>query len=355
MPDPRPTTPAPLTDVMRALQLAPHQLQLFDPAYPRFDAQRPLLVLRPQFETARPLLARRYPATAQARAARGEHTTEAPLADLPADAAAWLLPAIPPEDDVRSLAGLRGILERLFGPDGCPWDREQTPASLATFFIEETYELVDAIEHGDPSEVREELGDVLAHVFMQTSVAQLEGQFTVEDVVEHIARKLVRRHPHVYGAVQTDDPAEIERLWEQIKADERAERGDPARPESALDSVPASAPALVRADRLIGRAERAGLGPSPGDPRRDLEAATHALGDAPNEAALGALLWAAVRLARDAGIDAEQALRLTAATFVERFRTAEDEARAAGTALAALPSDRRAAVWTGLAAAEKAQ
>ena len=332
-----------------AFDLAPHELQAFDPAHPRFDAQRPLLVLALQFEAARPQLTARYPAQTEVRALIDGSTSTAPLAALPDHAVAWLLPALPPEQDVRALAGLRGIVERLFSPDGCPWDQAQTPETLATYFIEECYELVGAIERGDPAEIREELGDVLAHVFMQTSVAQQTGNFTVEDVVEHIARKLVRRHPHVYGDVDTDSPEEIERIWEQIKAQERAERaGDSAvaRPESALDSVPASAPGLVRADQLIGRAERAGLGPSPQPAREQLATALEAVAVAPDDARIGALLWAVVRLARDSDVDAEQALRRTANAFIDRFRMVEDEARRAGRDLADLPLERRHVPWS---------
>ena len=353
---------AALPRVIAALGLAPHQLQLFDPAYPRFDAQRPLLVLAPQFRAARPLLAARYPTATEARAVSegapsANVVTPALLAALPPNATAWLLPALPPELDTRGIAGLRGLVERLFGPDGCPWDQAQTPETLGTYFIEESYELVDAIERGTTADIREELGDILAHVFMQTSVAQLRGDFTVEDVVDHIARKLVRRHPHVFGDVESDDPEEIERLWEQIKAQERAERAtdaNAARPESALDSVPHAAPALVRSDQLVGRAERAGLGPAPTPARDELATAIAALDLArptsppsSSEAsdAIGALLWATVRLARQLEIDPEQALRAAAHAFTDRFRAAEGAAHNANLPLSRLPAAQRNAPW----------
>jgi MazG family protein len=349
MPQALDTTASTLTAAMEALGLEPHELQVFDPAYPRFDAQRPLLVLAAQFEAARPLLAERYPPTVDARAVMEAGAERVVAGELPSEASAWLLPALAPEEDVRGLAGLRGIVERLFSPEGCPWDQAQTPQSLATYFIEEAYELVDAIEREDAAEMREELGDILAHVFMQTSVAQQAGEFTVEDVVEYIARKLVRRHPHVYGDVDTDSPEEIERIWEEIKAAERAERDarDPgaARPESALDSVPNSAPSLVRVDKLIGRAERAGLGAPPTPARAELARALEAIAGTADEGPVGALLWAAVRVAREAEVDAEQALRLAANAFIERFREVEVEARASGLELSELPSERRAAAW----------
>lgn len=334
---------------MAALELEPQQLQVFDPAYPRFDAQRPLLVLAAQFEAARPELALRYPVDIEMGAVIEGRRASCAIASLPSDASAWLLPALTPEQDVRGLAGIRGVVERLFSPDGCPWDLAQTPETLATYFIEEAYELVDAIERGDPAEIREELGDILAHVFMQTSVAQQAGQFTVEDVVEYISRKLVRRHPHVYGDVDTDSPEEIEQIWEEIKAQERAERDErnprATRAESALDSVPNSAPSLVRTDQLMGRAERAGLGAPPRAAREAIATGLEAVARASDAEAIGALLWAVVQLARESEVDAEQALRATANAFVERFRVAEGGARSSGLSLAEMPLDRRQEPW----------
>ncbi|MEX2229181.1 MAG: MazG nucleotide pyrophosphohydrolase domain-containing protein [Dehalococcoidia bacterium] len=254
-----------LIAIMDALGLAPHELQTFDPAYSRFDAQRPLLVLDEQFVAARPLLGDRYPARAPARAVvRGAVRDGVAVADLPEDADAWLLPALPPEQDSRALAGLRGVMERLYAPDGCPWDREQTHESLRRYFLDEAYELVDAIDHGDVRGLEEEIGDVLAHLFMQTALAQLAGTFTVEDVVAHASAKFVRRHPHVFGDEAAGSQEALLDRWEQIKAAERAQRGEAAgaeAPEGALDSVPAAAPALQRASALIGRALRAGVTP----------------------------------------------------------------------------------------------
>ena len=137
---------------------------------------------------------------------------------------------------------------------------------------------------------------MLAYVFMQTSIAQQAGDFSVEEVIEHIARKLVRRHPHVYDDVDTDGPEKIERIWEQIKAQERAERDarqpTAARAESALDSVPTFTPSFVRSDQLIDRAERVGFGAPPESAREQLAVAITALEDPPGAAAVGALLWA---------------------------------------------------------------
>ena len=253
-------TAAGIDELLGTFGVEPRELQALDPAHPRFDAQRALLVLPPQFAAARPLLAGRYPAAHEARAALAGGAAPSTVATLPADARAWLIAPLAPEADLRSLAGLRAVMERLYGPDGCPWDREQTHESLREYLLEETYEVVDAIDRGDVDGLREELGDLLAHVFMHTSMAQERGEFSVEDVVEGIAAKMVRRHPHVFGDEDAGSEEQLLDRWEEIKAEERAAAdGGAERPErGALDSVPLAAPALQRSQSLQSRAARAG-------------------------------------------------------------------------------------------------
>ncbi len=177
------------------LELPPRALQAFDPERPQFSAARPLLVLPDEFDWAREVLATRLPSDHAARAVVGEEVVTTTVDALPDDVSAWLVEPAPPESDLASIEGLRGVMERLFGPDGCPWDREQTHESLSKYFLEEAYEAVDAIDRGDLDGLREELGDVLAHIFMQTALAQQSGAFTAEDVADAAARKMVRRHP----------------------------------------------------------------------------------------------------------------------------------------------------------------
>jgi uncharacterized protein YabN with tetrapyrrole methylase and pyrophosphatase domain len=328
----RSPTPAPtstLAIALAAFDLQPHEIQAFDPAYPRFDAQRPLLVLAPQFAAAREPLAGRYPADTVARALTDDGVSDVPLSALDEaarHAVAWLLPALPPERDHRALAGLRGVMERLYAPDGCPWDREQTHETLRPYLLEETYELVDAIDRGDHADLEEELGDVFAHLFMQTTLAQLAGEFTVEDVVEHAVAKFVRRHPHVFGDEVADSQEALLARWAQIKESERAERAattdEPVAGE--LDSVPRAAPALQRAQAMLRRVRRSAPGfLSP----TDAPAAAGAFVAAPDDATLAALLWAVADAADAAGIDAEETLRLAANGFAERFARHEQAAR----------------------------
>jgi tetrapyrrole methylase family protein/MazG family protein len=344
-----PESHRPLDAVLSALGLQPHQVQAFDPDHPVFDAQRPLLVLAPQFEAARASLRERYPPHVRARALLDGAVSDAGVDALPGEAAAWLLPALPPEEDHRGLAGLRGLMERLFGPDGCPWDREQTHESLRRYFLEETYGLVDAIDRGDLEGLAEELGDVLAHIFMQTALAQQSGEFTLEDVLEHASAKFVRRHPHVFGEEESGSAEALLERWEQIKAVERAGR---AEPESALGSVPLAAPALQRAQTLMRRALRAGaLAPEDG-PAAALPALLDGFGEQPASEDVGALLWAAVRLAQAAEVDAEEALRLASSSFAGRFERLEAEARSAGVPVERLDEGSRLAIWPGAPSAK---
>ena len=173
------------------------------------------------------------------------------------------VPALTRERAVRTPEGLQAIVAHLRAPDGCPWDREQTPRSIRANLIEETYEALDALDAGDMDAFREELGDVLLQVYLQAQLAEEGGDFLLEDVYEAIGAKLVRRHPHVFGATVVADSGEVLRNWDQIKEAERRAKGQrAAKPTaSALDGVPRSLPALARAALIADRAAR--LAPPP--------------------------------------------------------------------------------------------
>jgi uncharacterized protein YabN with tetrapyrrole methylase and pyrophosphatase domain len=238
---------------------------------------------------------------------------------------------------------LVAVMARLRGPDGCPWDREQTHASLAPYLLEETHEVLDAISRDDPSGLREELGDLLLQVVFHGEMARESGSFTAGDIVDGLTRKLIDRHPHVFGGVQLGTPDEVLAQWHELKRREAPDRGP-------FETIPASLPALARAQKLVSRAMAAGLTEQvPGEP---LEAAAAVAGrlhqavaavhaarpdhdggpetvlapaqaDARPEAAaqaMGDLLWAVVALAATAGIDAESALRGACQAFIESAR-----------------------------------
>nr|WP_241429040.1 MazG family protein [Agrococcus sp. ARC_14] len=186
-------------------------------------------------------------------------------------------------------------MARLRGPGGCPWDAEQTHVSLAPYAIEEAHELAEAIESGDDAHLREELGDVLLQVVFHADIARADGRFDLDDIAATLTEKLRRRHPHVFADTAVDGVAEVVANWDAIKRAEKPER------DSALDGIPVSLPALARAEKVLRRAQRAGLEPT---------TETSADGSAPDtEEALGAALLGVVRGAAARGLDAERALR----------------------------------------------
>jgi MazG family protein len=212
------------------------------------------------------------------------------------------------------------IMARLRDPQGgCPWDVEQSFATIAPYTIEEAYEVDDAIRRGDLPALRDELGDLLLQVVFHAQMAREAGHFDFAAVVEAICDKLVRRHPHVFGDARVRSADEQLDAWEEHKARERAERRGGA-PASALDGVALGLPALLRAGKVLRRAARAGLATAP----PALDAAWQrfrAEPGAPGHA--GALLLAVVRAADAAGVDAEQALRDATAGFEAQARAAE--------------------------------
>ena len=314
-----------LDAVIEAFGLGPSQVQAFDPEHPRVDAQRPLLVLAAQREHAAGVVAERYPAGHAVMSLSDGGVASTTVGALAAQhrAHAWLIAPLAPEQDARSLEGLRGIMERLYSPDGCPWDYDQTHESLRGYLIEETYEAIEAIDRGDLEGLREELGDILLQVFFHAVVAQTNGAFTLDDVAETIVRKMVRRHPHVFGDDERGSTAEEQwERWDAIKAAERAEAGKSGEDDSPFASLPLALPALQRAQSVIGRAARADLGDAPSVDAAlpALAEAAAALADAPRGdrgERLGALLWAVAAYARAEDVDAESALREQTARFID--------------------------------------
>lgn len=241
---------------------------------------------------------------------------------------------------------LIGIMARLRGPDGCEWDRAQTFATIAPYTIEEAYEVADAIERGDVAELKDELGDLLLQVVFHSRIAEEAGAFAFDDVVAAISDKMERRHPHIFG-----DTAEGgHHLWEEVKAAERAAKGE----SSTLDGVARGLPALLRAEKLQKRARRVGFDwPNATGSRAkiDEELAEVEAAETPEHVSeeIGDLLFAVVNWARHQGVDPEAALRAANAKFERRFRAME---AAAGDAFAGLPLEEKEALWVGVKAGE---
>ena len=223
-----------------------------------------------------------------------------------------------PQPPGTRLLGLVGVMARLRAPGGCPWDREQDHASLARYAVEEVYELLEAIESGDPTGIAEELGDVALQVVFHAQIGADAGTFTIDDVADGISAKLKRRHPHVFGDTSVADAAEVVANWDALKAQEKPERT------GVFDGVTAAQPAVGYAEALQRRAAKAGFEwEDDQQPARqvaeELEEFLAAGDDAERERELGDLLLSAVGLARRHGIDPETALRASANRFRRRF------------------------------------
>lgn len=214
------------------------------------------------------------------------------------------------------------IMRRLQAPDGCPWDREQTHESLRPFMLEETYEAIDAINAGDTDHLYDELGDILMQVVMHAEIGRRHGEFEIGDAATAICEKMIRRHSHIFGGDRADDPDAVLDLWARNKMKERGQK----RHAEVLREVSRGMPALMRADKLIDKALRAGVGERDGETLAREAAACLAQSwrIADREAALGEALFLACALARAAGVDAELALSEAADRFVDRFAALED-------------------------------
>ncbi|MHA6767240.1 nucleoside triphosphate pyrophosphohydrolase [Sphingobium ummariense] len=248
--------------------------------------------------------------------------------------------ATPSPADIMPLAT---VMARLRDPEtGCPWDIEQDFASIAPYTIEEAYEVADAIERQDMPALRDELGDLLLQVAFHSRMAEQAGHFALQDVIDGITQKMVRRHPHVFGEGTRREDGHAQ--WEAIKAAERADKEpDP----SALAGVAQALPALLRAEKLQKRAARTGfdwpdLEGVTAKIEEELDEVRSAATPAEREEEVGDLLFAVVNLARHLKVDPEAALRTANRKFERRFRAMENEA---GEAFVALPLDAKEALW----------
>ncbi len=251
----------------------------------------------------------------------------------------------------RAFDRLVSIMDQLREPGGCPWDREQTLETLAAYLLEEAYEAVAAVHAGDPALLREELGDLLLQIVFMGRIAREREWFDVDAVCESISAKLIRRHPHVFGDRQVADAAEVLRNWEEIKREEREEKGE----RSALDGVPAALPALLQAYRVTQKA--AALGFDWQKPLDVVDKLYEEVGELAAElraeqvephrvrAELGDILFVMANLARHLGVEPETALQHTNAKFGRRFRAMERYAQQAERRLKDMTLEELDALW----------
>jgi tetrapyrrole methylase family protein/MazG family protein len=257
----------------------------------------------------------------------------------------------------RAFEELVAVMARLRAPDGCPWDREQSHATLRTYLIEEAYEVLDALDSGDDAKFADELGDLLLQVLFHAQIAAEEKRFAIQDVIRAIHGKMIRRHPHVFGKTRAKTSDEVLRNWELLKKEERAtstNATETKKADSILDGVPGALPALMEAFQITRKAARVGFDWDSAEgifakleeEASELRTALRTEESAANiESEMGDILFAAVNLARFLRIDPELALKKSSQKFSRRFREMERLAREQGAAFADVPRAHMESLW----------
>jgi tetrapyrrole methylase family protein/MazG family protein len=350
----------------RPEQWVPQRAAIFLQLHDGFVASQLKLRLLERLDPATPVV------LIQAAGVPEEHVHHIPLHDVDRQRIDHLtsllvpeIPGAPCPTSVHPLDPLTEVMQKLLAPDGCPWDREQTHSSLGRFLIEETYEVIDAIEARDYEALCEELGDVLLQVVFHAQLATQSGAFTIDDVVHAITAKMKRRHPHVFGTVEAADAQTVLRNWEAIKQAERSESGvqEATQKESLLSGLPRHLPALMLAEKTQKRAALVGFEWESLDGAWDklneevdeLAAVITAGSDSERSMELGDVLFAIVNVARYLRIDPEAALRQTTGKFTRRFRFIEQSAARKGQTLDEMTLSEMDAYWNEAKRAEKPQ
>ena len=249
------------------------------------------------------------------------------------------------EDETAKYLELRSIVARLRAPDGCPWDREQTHASLRPYVIEEAYEVLAALDDGDPAHLTDELGDLLFQVLIHAQLAEEAGEFSMQDILDSLATKLVRRHPHVFGDVRLETADAVSAQWDELKRQERD-----AAATSSLAGIPVALPALSLAQALLRRAAAVGFAlPDRRDVLAKVTEELDELAAAPShdEASeeFGDLLLNLANYAQYLGLDAEESLRLASGKFRRRFEAVETEASRGGRPMTEMSREELISLW----------
>lgn len=344
--------PLPSLVVVDALELAAAHVPSFPPNFPAIIVQ----LYSPQVAADVKLtLMETYPPDYPVKYVHGAGTPMAVVEEIQlfeidrSERINWMSSLyIPPMEKETAFEAFQEVVAHLRAPEGCPWDREQTHASLRPYLLEETYELLEAIDQEDTASMKEELGDLLLQVLIHAQIAHEEGEFELTEVLSTIHRKLVKRHPHVFGEITVQDTGEVLRNWEQIKAVERMDNGNEQA--GMLDSVPRSLPALNQAEQYQRRAARVGFD------WKDVSGVLQKVGEELAEIAnaqdqkekfeeFGDLLFALVNVARWMNVEAESALREANQRFARRFRYIEAGARQQGKRLNQMSLEEMDDLW----------
>jgi len=236
-------------------------------------------------------------------------------------------------------------------PDGCPWDRQHTHQSLMRYVIEESYEVVEALEENDMEHLAEELGDLMLQIYLHAEIARQDGDFSLGDVLEHISAKMIRRHPHVFGDIEVSSADQVVQNWETIKRQEREKAGKDVHNESVLDRVPLASPALMVAQEYQKRVVKTGfefqdLSGVYAKLEEELKELEEAQTREEQREELGDILFMVAKLARWLKVDAEEALRQTNRKFRRRFQVMEEMAREQGREMPSYSNEEWRELWS---------
>ena len=252
-------------------------------------------------------------------------------------------------ETLNSLSKLIKITDTLMGEDGCPWDKVQTRESLKPYLVEETYEVLDALDANDPEKIKDELGDLLYQILFHSKISSLKGEFNFRDVINNLSEKMVRRHPHVFKEGELNTPDQVVKQWEEIKRNEKNQ----ANQKSILDNIPKNLPSLLRAQKLQKKAAKEGfdwdqisdvfdkLDEEIGEFKEAVLKKKSA--DIQNE--IGDIIFVITNIAKCYKIDAEEALRSTNNKFIKRFQYIEQKIKAKGKTLKESPLEEMERYW----------
>ncbi|HIA31682.1 MAG TPA: nucleoside triphosphate pyrophosphohydrolase [Nitrospinaceae bacterium] len=252
-------------------------------------------------------------------------------------------------ETLNSLSKLIKITDTLMGEDGCPWDKVQTRESLKPYLVEETYEVLDALDANDPEKIKDELGDLLYQILFHSKISSLKGEFNFRDVIDNLSEKMVRRHPHVFKEGELNTPDQVVKQWEEIKRNEKNQ----ANQKSILDNIPKNLPSLLRAQKLQKKAAKEGFDwdqisdvfDKLDEEIVEFKEAVLKKKSADIQNEIGDMIFVITNIAKCYKIDAEEALRSTNNKFIKRFQYIEQKIKAKGKTLKDSPLEEMERYW----------
>ena len=252
-------------------------------------------------------------------------------------------------ETLNSLSKLIKITDTLMGEDGCPWDKVQTRESLKPYLVEETYEVLDALDANDPEKIKDELGDLLYQILFHSKISSLKGEFNFRDVIDNLSEKMVRRHPHVFQEGELNTPDQVVKQWEEIKRNEKNQ----ANQKSILDNIPKNLPSLLRAQKLQKKAAKEGFDwdqisdvfDKLDEEIVEFKEAVLKKKSADIQNEIGDIIFVITNIAKCYKIDAEEALRSTNNKFIKRFQYIEQKIKAKGKTLKDSPLEEMERYW----------